>query len=917
MSYIRLKIRSIVFFDSYGMMSIGFFLVCVISGIFLAIPYDVDAPYTSIGTLMIGNPWGNFFRNTHYWSAQLFLIFAILHAWDYIKEPSDIRFRKGIWFRLVLSLLVIFWVMISGFILKADADSLQARRILDSLLSTIPLIGDILAYGVLGPENDFQIIYVHHIATTTIFLVIIIFEHAHTFWGKLRTFVISLVITSVFSITFQAPLHNNLDPIMKGPWYFLGLQEILHWLSRPAFSLIIIMVILTIIYFLPRIKGRSYKYSIRVLLYSFYVYLLLTIAGNFFRSKNWQWKWPWDEQYFQQIQTPLRPLFIYMDKEKNLPLKGTIPTIMDRKESCLLCHKDMKGFSPAHDPEVIGCVSCHGGNSFSLKKKYAHRGMILVPGNLTDAFRSCGSANCHYEIPERVNNSLMTTLSGMINVDRFVFGESASLSEFAHVHDLGQSAADNHLRDLCASCHLGNRKNETGPITELSRGGGCNACHLSYSGSALSSHINYSASTRKDTFRFNFHPRLSISITSINCFGCHSRSGRISTNYEGWHETQLDESKITGLQGYRVLEDHRVFRFVEDDIHHRKGLDCIDCHNSYELMGDGNLYLHKEQQVRISCEDCHFKNMQNSLSVSKLDAESEKIINIRNNLKDDHNFLIQRKSGIAILNTWTDQKDTVFLTGKNTNKIHPLLPPAEVCTQGNAHDNLSCSSCHTSWAPRCLGCHNDFEPGTSGFDIYANKVTKGSWVEYVGTYLASPPTLGVEVDTSSDGTVKKVIKTAVPGMILTIDKSNYYKRSDSEQFIFRRLFAPTEAHTIQSAGRSCLSCHNNSLAIGYGEGKLVFNSSTNKWEFQPKYQSNKYDGLPEDAWIGFLTNNKGVLSTRENFRPFNLKEQKNILLVGVCLTCHDENPKFMMESLDDFQRLIDHRSPECKTPEWQ
>ena len=38
---------------------------------------------------------------------------------------------------------------------------------------------------------------------------------------------------------------------------------------------------------------------------------------------------------------------------------------------------------------------------------------------------------------------------------------------------------------LCVSCHLGGVKDNLGPITELSRGGGCNACHLQYSKQSL------------------------------------------------------------------------------------------------------------------------------------------------------------------------------------------------------------------------------------------------------------------------------------------------------------------------------------------------------------------------------------------------------------------------------------------------
>ena len=45
----------------------------------------------------------------------------------------------------------------------------------------------------------------------------------------------------------------------------------------------------------------------------------------------------------------------------------------------------MEGFESAHSPKKIGCESCHLGNSFTSNKDFAHRGMLLIPGNLSDA----------------------------------------------------------------------------------------------------------------------------------------------------------------------------------------------------------------------------------------------------------------------------------------------------------------------------------------------------------------------------------------------------------------------------------------------------------------------------------------------------------------------------------------------------
>ncbi|MHB0963951.1 MAG: hypothetical protein ACYC5V_12165, partial [Gemmatimonadaceae bacterium] len=86
------------------------------------------------------------------------------------------------------------------------------------------------------------------------------------------------------------------------------------------------------------------------------------------------------------------------------------PVILGRRESCLVCHAGIEGLDASHRPEAIGCASCHGGDVTSLDARQAHAGMILIPGNLADAPRTCGQATCHAAIIPRVERSIMTTM---------------------------------------------------------------------------------------------------------------------------------------------------------------------------------------------------------------------------------------------------------------------------------------------------------------------------------------------------------------------------------------------------------------------------------------------------------------------------------------------------------------------------
>ena len=896
---------------TYGMLAIALFSYVMISGILLAIPFDVKSPYTSISRILVMNPWASLIRNLHFWSAQLFFIFSLIHLYDHFHNKAEIGLKKGLGFRLSLGVFIIFLAMLTGFLLKGDADALQARQIIQSLSLGIPLIGKAIALSFLGNNNDYQLIYVHHIATFSIFIAIIILEHSKRIWPRNRDFVISFVFLMIISYFLSAPLHDNLNPSVKGPWYFVGFQEILHWLSHPIWSVVLVAIILVLLYFVNVSKRKLFFLTKRILLILTGIYLLLTLFGLFFRGENWQFIFPGQTGYNYSVLHAFKTERVDFYPNFSDAQLVNAPIIEGRKESCLVCHTQVQGFSEAHNPNAIGCASCHGGNPFATSKNQSHKNMVLIPGNLQDSQQSCGTTNCHADINHRVSTSLMANLSGMISVDRFVFNEQDSPDLLTSVHELGNSAADEHLKNLCVVCHLGNPKVEAGPVNETSRGGGCLACHLNYNEEAEMALNNHNLSA-SDTTYLNQHATLSIQVTNNHCFGCHSRSGRISTNYEGWHETTLEAAEMPDSSNYRLIEAHRVFVYKGEDVHHKLGLECIDCHHSYELMGDGERYAHQEEMQDVQCIDCHFSGKPALVETKDLDNESAIIAALRFDSISGRKFLKTNKRNHALINTYFSN-DSAFLITKNGKQLFHMSPPNAVCTGNKAHENLSCSSCHTAWAPTCIGCHNSFDSTEEGYDMIKNRDKQGSWVEYVGEYNAKLPSLGLR---KVNG--KKEIIPVIPGMVLTIDQKSFDKNAE-DSLLFHRLYAPAAPHTTAAKGRSCISCHARSLALGYGDGDLDFvvREGIGKWVFTPIYAKELHDGLPLDAWTGFLQTRSDKVSTRTNVFPFSVDEQKQILTVGACLSCHKEDSKVMKQSLVNFAELMNNLSDQCVLPSWE
>ena len=582
-------------------------------------------------------------------------------------------------------------------------------------------------------------------------------------------------------------------------------------------------------------------------------------------------------------------------------------------ESCLNCHANTKGYSEYHNPELIGCISCHLGNPNTLDKEGSHKGMVLIPGNLIDAAETCGK--CHPNELSKIQNSLMTTNSGLVAVDKYIFGEADSPDYHYHIKDIKDSAADKHIRDLCANCHLGAEKKEYGEITQMSRGGGCNACHLNYTEEASNDLKTYLSSEKKVIPKF--HPSTDIFVTNEHCYGCHSRSSRISTNYEGWQETMLNEEDIKNLNGYKTVEDKRVYKYIEEDIHHTKGMLCIDCHSSHEVMGNGKKYSHEEQAVTLQCADCHFKEKPATIPYDSLDAESLLVFLHRDYKHSDKQIIVVEKDKHPLVNTFVDSVGNAFLIGKKDGVLHPLNRQPEICSRDNAHQNVSCATCHSSWTSRCIGCHNEFDENEPrAFDLLDKKYGKGQWKEHVAEFSSSVPAMGVRENSSG-----KHIEPAIPGMIMTIDKGSFIGKELGTDVSFHRLYAPNSPHTTTSKVRDCKSCHSNSATLGYGKGELIYkiNNGEGKWTFTSEYALNPNDNLPEDAWIPFLGETaKGVInSTRLDFRPFTIEEQQELLLVGACLQCHKDDSKIMQQSLiNGIQPLLNTLSKDCILPTW-
>jgi hypothetical protein len=374
-------------------------------------------------------------------------------------------------------------------------------------------------------------------------------------------------------------------------------------------------------------------------------------------------------------------------------------------------------------------------------------------------------------------------------------------------------------------------------------------------------------------------------------------------------------SKETVAAGIRKLDDGRFFERALPDIHHERGLECIDCHTSNEVMGSGALVARKTEQLRIGCADCHAAKLA-SIDPAAIDPESRTLVALRRWTLAPLQRMGATRDGEPLVNVVVDGDGRGHLRRKRTGDWLPLKAPLAVCTEGQGHARLSCVSCHSAWAPRCTTCHTSFDPNEEGYDHLDQRWVQGTWNETSGPFEHAPPTLGIRVHRDESGRERGVVETFVPGMILTFDRNR--DAGKPPDVVSRRLYGLTFAHTIRRESRSCRSCHNDPIALGYGRGALRYEAGgrVGRWRFTPQQPPSRYDGLPADAWIGFLQTRDGMVSTRDDVRPFTVEEQRRILRVGACLTCHAESSAVMRRAVSDFDALLARRSPRCVLPVW-
>jgi len=487
---------------------------------------------------------------------------------------------------------------------------------------------------------------------------------------------------------------------------------------------------------------------------------------------------------------------------------------------------------------------------------------FVNPSNLRVAEKTCG--RCHTGHVERVKKSLMSHTAGHhsgglyqssvdssktptygtiaiedndndVPVDQGAVQRLLDLVswdnslDFADLTNPKLKEYQTHFRAIpeqaCVRCHLWTRGKGYRGAAELDddsrdglfRADGCAACHMIYANDGLS--VSSDTAINKAEKGHPLRHRLTSAIPTEQCVHCHHRGARIGLNFTGRTQMPPRLPSGPGVTGTTEVRFNSNFHYADPetnppDIHHERGMHCIDCHTQAGIMGDGNIYGHQDQATKIECRTCHGTPTKPGTLIDKDGKPLNNVI--RGN---DGNVVLTSK----VDNVAHNVPQLIDIVNKNSARYNAKAAKAMDHNHIKDDGGLECFSCHASWMPNCFGCHFEHTQNGKGKNLLTGETEEWQASSNNKMYVAlrhfalgvngqrkiSPFIVGchpIADVTARDGT--KLLDFVMPE---TVNGKSGLAHN------------PTHSHTIRSVGevRTCVECHRSPPSLGFGSGNYT------------------------------------------------------------------------------------------------
>ncbi len=218
--------------NRWGGQSLISLYISIVSGIIVALQYDPSDPFYSVATIELVLPYGSFWRALHYYSSQAFFLLLLAHLAIILWKNSS-SYSRSAWVRLCCSVPLAVLLLFSGYVLRGDATGEAAGVIAENICLSIPLIGNWINDVFFDiTDSGLKKVYAHHVIGFMALGTVSIWPHLKRYtapWKNHLLLVFCLLCLSILLTTPTEPDRIGLIHI-AGPWFFLGLQEVLRYL---------------------------------------------------------------------------------------------------------------------------------------------------------------------------------------------------------------------------------------------------------------------------------------------------------------------------------------------------------------------------------------------------------------------------------------------------------------------------------------------------------------------------------------------------------------------------------------------------------------------------------------------------------------------------------------------------------------
>jgi len=233
----------------------------IISGIVVALQFNGAEPFYSTTTIELVVPYGSFWRALHYYSSQAFFLLMVVHLGMVLWE-NKMEYPRGAWIRLCATLPSGVLLLFTGYVLRGDATGEAAGAIAEHICLSIPLIGPQLNNLLFDlADSGVNKVYVHHVIGLVVLGGMAAWPHLRRYTARWRDHLLLVLLTIVLSAVLTAPMEPNRFGLLfiAGPWFFLGLQELLRFLSPFIAGVAAPLLPLGLLLWLPKTKpARDY-----------------------------------------------------------------------------------------------------------------------------------------------------------------------------------------------------------------------------------------------------------------------------------------------------------------------------------------------------------------------------------------------------------------------------------------------------------------------------------------------------------------------------------------------------------------------------------------------------------------------------------------------------------------------------------